>query len=354
MGNKNVNNTKNNKEYNIKLIGGMNNEKDSYIIRRIKKGKFPNIKLTKKNFGNEIIIKEKNYPIILNLITSNNKDFNNNKSKEDCIIYELDFADEQNLENIKLDWYNNKENNLIYLIGFKKDSCLKENNIYDKTKKFCDLYSIKFFDLSDKDNDKIISFFNDLVDNLEKEQIDKKIETNQGQTGNYEFRVVFVGESGIGAKSSLINEILHEGSRLEFHQTSNSLFNDKIINLKNGGSVKLTLTDTTGQQSLRSVTNFYIKGSNCAVLGYDITNKESFEELKQYWLPTVKEQIDSNLIYLLGNKCDLYDRETVTEKEAKLFAIDNNLRFFLISCLEGIGIQSFIDDLVERLINMHK
>ena len=40
MGNKNVNNTKNNKEYNIKLIGGMNNEKDSYIIRRIKKGKF--------------------------------------------------------------------------------------------------------------------------------------------------------------------------------------------------------------------------------------------------------------------------------------------------------------------------
>ena len=57
------------------------------------------------------------------------------------------------------------------------------------------------------------------------------------------------------------------------------------------------------------------------------TNKESFEELKQYWLPTVKEQIDSNLIYLLGNKCDLYDRETVTEKEAKLFAIDNNLRF---------------------------
>ena len=118
MGNKNVNNAKNNKEYNIKLIGGMNNEKDSYIIRRIKKGKFPNIKLTKKNFGNEIIIKEKNYPIILNLITSNNKDFNNNKSKEDCIIYELDFDNEQNLENIKLDWYNNKENNLIYLIGF--------------------------------------------------------------------------------------------------------------------------------------------------------------------------------------------------------------------------------------------
>ena len=354
MGNKNANNSKNKREYNIKIIGIEKEKRVSYLIQRIKKEKFPNIKLISKKIGDVIIINEKSYKIILNLTTSNNKNLNNNKSKEDCLIYEFDFVDKYNFENIKLDCYNKKEknNNLIYLIGFQKDSDLKENNIFVQAKKFSDLYGIKFFSISNKNNDEILSFFNDLVENLEKEQINKNIETNQGLVGNYDFKVVFLGEGYTGAKTSLINELLHEGSRLQIHETYKSLFHEKVINLKNGGSVKLTLIDTTGQQSLRNTTNILIKGCNCAVLGYDITDKRSFEEIKNYWYPTVKEEID--LIYLIGNKCDLYEQESISEKEAKLFAIDNNLRFFLISCLDRTGIDDFLDDLVDKLINRYK
>ena len=44
-----------------------NEKKDSYLIQRIKKEKFPNIKLISKKMGDVIIINEKNYKIILNL-----------------------------------------------------------------------------------------------------------------------------------------------------------------------------------------------------------------------------------------------------------------------------------------------
>ena len=47
------------------------------------------------------------------------------------------------------------------------------------------------------------------------------------------------------------------------------------------------------------------------------TRRETFEEIKNYWYPTVKELKLCNLIYLIANKIDLYETQKVEEKEAK-------------------------------------
>ena len=63
-----------------------------------------------------------------------------------------------------------------------------------------------------------------------------------------------------------------------------------------------------------------------------------------------KENADVNLMYLIGNKIDLFDRREVTEDDAKKLAMEYNLRYFETSCLTGSGIQEFVDDLANEII----
>ena len=63
-----------------------------------------------------------------------------------------------------------------------------------------------------------------------------------------------------------------------------------------------------------------------------------------------KENADVNLMYLIGNKIDLFDRREVTEDDAKKLAMEYNLRYFETSCLTRSGIQEFIKDLANEII----
>ena len=57
-----------NKEYSIKFIGAIENEKQSYLIKRIKKGKFSNLHIISTNLIEKLIIKSKNYLFKFNLV----------------------------------------------------------------------------------------------------------------------------------------------------------------------------------------------------------------------------------------------------------------------------------------------
>ena len=85
-------------------------------------------------------------------------------------------------------------------------------------------------------------------------------------------------------------------------------------------------------------------------MGYDVTNKESFEDVKNFWYPKSEELSGSDLKYSPGNKIDLVDSRCVSEIESRKYAEDNHLRYSEISCLNTKGIKEFIDDLVNELI----
>ena len=89
---------------------------------------------------------------------------------------------------------------------------------------------------------------------------------------------------------------------------------------------------------------------DCAVIGYDITNRNSFEEVKKYWFPTIKKLTNCNLTYLIANRIDSYKHEQVKEDEGNKQAKEQNLRFFNISCKTGHGILNFINDLAINII----
>ena len=72
---------------------------------------------------------------------------------------------------------------------------------------------------------------------------------------------------------------------------------------------------------------------------YDITDKNTFEEIKHYWYPKIK---DIKLAYLISNKIDLNDRRAVKKNIASNFAKAKKLKFFEISCKTKEGLDDFI------------
>ena len=147
------------------------------------------------------------------------------------------------------------------------------------------------------------------------------------------FKVIFIGESGTGAKTSLINNIIGQG--LSYQSTTSCSF--VTIYRKNylGNKIRLDLWDTVGQETFRSLTKIFMKDSHCVILGYDITNKKTFEEI-EYHYKTIKEILgDFPLIYLVANKIDLFTRKEVSEEEGISFAEKKDIKFFPVSAYTG-------------------
>ena len=167
-----------------------------------------------------------------------------------------------------------------------------------------------------------------------------------------EFKVVFLGESGVGAKTSLINRIVRDVFDLNVSATNGAYFVSKTIQTELG-EISLQLWDTAGQEKYRSINAQFIKGAHCIILGYDVTRKESFESIRDFWYNFAKEKTerDNVLIYLVGNKIDLDDLGRVTYEEGKSLANDLNMKFFEVSAKTRDGVDNLLEDIGDSLIN---
>ena len=73
--------------------------------------------------------------------------------------------------------------------------------------------------------------------------------------------------------------------------------------------------------------NRYYRGAVGALLVYDISKHETFENT-QNWLKELRQHADANIvIMLIGNKCDLEPERQVSKEEGLAYANKNRLAF---------------------------
>ena len=139
-------------------------------------------------------------------------------------------------------------------------------------------------------------------------------------------KIVIVGQSSVG-KTALINQYMN---KIFIDAAITTIGTDKFIKIEkiNNSEIKLNIWDTAGQERFRSLSPLFLKGSNIVIMVYDITNKESFDELDTFWLEKIKDNTKNIILGLAANKSDLYESEVVTIEEAKNFAKNNNAFFF--------------------------
>ena len=165
-------------------------------------------------------------------------------------------------------------------------------------------------------------------------------------------KVVLLGETGVG-KTCIISRFVNN---LYDDKTTSNLtpaFTTKTMKFArlNGKEIRFDLWDTAGQERFRSVTKSLYRDAKVIILVYDITEKETFNEVKDYWYEQIKLNSANDVILgLAGNKCDLYENEVITEEEGKELAKEMGAIFKVTSSKEKVGINELFQDIGYKLL----
>lgn len=162
-------------------------------------------------------------------------------------------------------------------------------------------------------------------------------------------QVVLLGDMGAG-KSSIALRFAKDTFNEYQESTIGAAFLTRTLEQGEGHpSVKFEMWDTAGQERYRSLAPMYYRGAAGALVVYDVTSEESFEQAKG-WVEELKSKgSKGTAVCLVGNKCDLADRREVGESDARSYAEGNGLAFFETSAKSGSGILDCFVDLAKRL-----
>ncbi len=166
-------------------------------------------------------------------------------------------------------------------------------------------------------------------------------------------KVVLLGESGVG-KTSIISRFINDAFEEGCVSTTGASYVSKDLVFKDYKNqlVKFEIWDTAGQEKYRSLTKFFYKDAAAVILVYDVTREESFENLKNYWYNQLKENCDKNVVLgVVGNKCDLFEDEKVTENDAREFADKIGAIFELTSAQNNTGITEIFQEIGNKYLD---
>ncbi|RMC07841.1 hypothetical protein DUI87_15310 [Hirundo rustica rustica] len=160
-------------------------------------------------------------------------------------------------------------------------------------------------------------------------------------SSDYLFKLLLIGDSGVG-KSCLLLRFADDTYTESYISTIGVDFKIRTIEL-DGKTIKLQIWDTAGQERFRTITSSYYRGAHGIIVVYDVTDQESFNNVKQ-WLQEIDRYASENVNKLLvGNKCDLTTKKVVDYTTAKEFADSLGIPFLETSAKNATNVeQSFM------------
>ncbi|KAJ8503750.1 hypothetical protein OPV22_004636 [Ensete ventricosum] len=132
---------------------------------------------------------------------------------------------------------------------------------------------------------------------------------------DYLFKIVLIGDSGVG-KSNILSRFTRNEFCLDSKSTIGVEFATKTLQIE-GKTIKAQIWDTAGQERYRAITSAYYRGAVGALLVYDITKKQTFDNVRR-WLRELRDHADSNIVIMMvGNKSDLHHLRAVSEDDGQ-------------------------------------
>ena len=116
---------------------------------------------------------------------------------------------------------------------------------------------------------------------------------------SFTFKLLTIGESGVG-KTSIIQRYINNTFTPGIPTTGGANFTTKTMKFEEENQkIKFEIWDTAGQEKFRSLAKVFYKNAAVCILVYDITRKESFEELENFWVEEIQNSACSDICKII-------------------------------------------------------
>ena len=164
---------------------------------------------------------------------------------------------------------------------------------------------------------------------------------------DYLFKILLVGNSGVG-KSSLLLKYTENCFCDQHISTIGVDFKIHTVDI-DGKIVKLQIWDTAGQERFRTITSSYYRGAHGIIMVYDITDKESFNQLANWYDEILKYNNGNADVIIVGNKNDLPSKRQVDYDSGYYFAESLNMDFIETSAKDSSNVKKAFLTLAKKI-----
>ncbi|EPR79248.1 GTP-binding protein YPT1 [Spraguea lophii 42_110] len=171
---------------------------------------------------------------------------------------------------------------------------------------------------------------------------------------DYIFKIILIGNSGVG-KTCLINRYIDNIYNQGYISTIGVDFKIKTVELDNR-KIKLQIWDTAGQERFRTITSSYYRGADAIIVVFDLTDKDSFNELNS-WLLEIERHTKDVFKIVLGNKVDMKERILIEDKAIDKFLEENKMDkeyFAKVSAKKDVLVKEMFEKISRKLMEINK
>ena len=162
-----------------------------------------------------------------------------------------------------------------------------------------------------------------------------------------------VGDSGVG-KTSIVYRFTQGTALSNAESTIGASLTKKLVTIGYGSNAKiadLNIWDTAGQEKFQCLIPLYLRNANSAIIVADVTKstEDDIYNLQKYYETVTQDALADIVIVLAINKIDLdYNEERKSKIEE--WASGNDIPFFSVSAMTGVGITEMFEDISTKLL----
>ena len=152
-----------------------------------------------------------------------------------------------------------------------------------------------------------------------------------------QIKLMMIGDQAVGKTALLVRYADGDFSEVLL-PTIGIDFKIKTIELQSK-TIKLQIWDTAGQERFRTLTSSYYRGAHGIIIVYDVTDRDSFENVRQ-WMHEIERFANPGVCKILvGNKCDMEEIRKVTHDEGAELARHFEIPFLETSAKNSINVE---------------
>ncbi|KAL7716249.1 Rab family GTPase [Entamoeba marina] len=170
-------------------------------------------------------------------------------------------------------------------------------------------------------------------------------------TKTYQFKIVLLGDSSVG-KSSIVLRVCKDEYKEFQENTIGAAFLTKTLTIDND-VIKFEIWDTAGQERYHSLTPMYYRGSDAAIIVFDITSDSSYVQSKK-WVDELRQAGNEAMMFLVGNKVDMESDRVVTKEDGESYARELSIDYIETSAKENININELFEQIARKLPKTEK